>query len=75
MKVTIYDYNNEPTVVEITKKVKSSVLIELSGDQCLYVEYEDGQTEWFDSSEDRWQSSFDGVSFVKLSDGLDLKRG
>lgn len=74
MKITIYDFLKNPKEVEITKEVVSAVLLEITGDQCLFVKYKDGKEEWFDSCEgSRLADYFDDVSFVELKDGSDFK--
>lgn len=74
MKITIYDFSKKPKEVEITKEVVSAVLLEITGDQCLFVKYKDGEEEWFDSCEGhRFADYFDDVFFVELKDGSDFK--
>lgn len=74
MKITIYDFSEKPKEVEITKEVASAVLLKISGDQCLFVKYRDGDDEWFDSCEGyRLRDYFDDVAFVELKDGSDFK--
>lgn len=73
MRITIYDFEDNPIQIEIKKEVASSVLLKISGDQCLFVKYKDGEEEWFDSSDDRTMSFFDECCFVELKDGTDFK--
>lgn len=76
MKITIYGFSKTPKEVEITKEVVSAVLLEITGDQCLFVKYKDGKDEWFDSCEGcRLADYFDDVAFVELKDGSDFKKG
>lgn len=75
MKITIYDFSKKPKEVEITKEVASAVLLKISGDQCLFVKYKDGEEEWFDSCEGhRLVDFFDDVSFVELKDVQELDK-
>ncbi len=73
MRITIYDFEDNPIQIEIKKEVVSAVLLKISGDQCLFVKYKDGEEKWFDSSANRTMSFFDECCFVELKDGTDFK--
>ena len=75
MKVFIYDYNETKKEINIDKKVKSSFMVVISGDQTLYVLYEDNSQEYYSSLSDgyRTMNFLDDSGFVNLFDGRDFK--
>lgn len=70
-KTGIFDYQNKLVEIELrnVKIVAISVTI-LSGDETVDIYYEDGKVNYFDSSESRHTSFFDG-NYVVLGDKID----
>lgn len=61
MKIRIYDYNGDPTVVELKDSpILLMTMKEVSGDEILVVRYKDGTRQVFDSSDCRIMSFDDG---------------
>lgn len=73
MKITIYDYNDKPTTVEVDDDIKTGVLLTISGDQVLQVRTKDGTTKEYDSSQTRNTDFLDDSQIIDLYDGLDCK--
>ena len=70
MKFKIYDYNGKATEVDTgDKKIKELFVQVLSGDEVVTVDYDDGTSETFDSSDSREYSYMEESYFVK-KDGI-----
>lgn len=64
--ITIYDYDNNPTIVNIPEKEIDSIWIRiLSGDETGDIEFKDGTSVSFDASHCRMMSFDDGGYVVK----------
>ena len=68
MKFNIYDYNGHATKVDTGDKVIKQLFVQvLSGDEVVTVDYDDGTSETFDSSDNRWDSYVNGAYFVDIN--------
>lgn len=62
MKITIYDWIDNPKVCDIEDKpIESFEVTVISGDEIVTIMFEDGTMEKLDSSSDRYLDYFDGV--------------
>ena len=66
MKFKIYDYNGKATEVDTgDKEIKGLFVQVLSGDEVVTVEYDDGTSETFDSSDSREYSYIEEFYIVE----------
>ena len=66
-KLTIYDYKDKghEIVIENWENVVAIVYLELSGDQVLWIKYNNGDLEIFDSDTAcRWDDLFDDIEIL-----------
>lgn len=65
MKITIYDYKNSITYVDVPdKEIVKIYVIVLTGDETVYIELADGSVLKFDSSNNRVVDFYDGAYVV-----------
>lgn len=73
MKAVIYDYDDNEKVCDLGNEPIRELMVEvLSGDEVLWVEYENGKRERFDSSESRCMCFYDGTYW--LSDKKSIEK-
>lgn len=66
MKITIYDFDDNPTVIETPadKQIESIFVRVLSGDETGYIDFTDGTRMNFDASNCRMHDYYDGEYYV-----------
>lgn len=70
MKVTIYNYREQPTEIEVgdIERIKSMDVSVISGDEVLTVEYKDSTVDEFDSCWDRCICDYEGTYVIYDND-------
>lgn len=70
MKIKIYDYCNNEVEIDVTKEIKEILVKVVSGDEIIYIEYEDGSHDVFDSWSDGGRIGFDDGYYTVEKDKI-----
>jgi len=67
-KVKLTNYAGEETIIKIKKQIKSIFYQKMSGDDILHILYNDGEEDYFDSSDGREMNIHDDYCFIPVEE-------